>query len=117
MERLSLEAQLEYVDGFNDSPVNVDIWNVMGNVKAFILTDRFQPYALFGMGVVSGETLAKTCADDIERIILEQGREIVAAVFLEPVQNSGGFFPPPRATSSARRRSATATVCSSSRTR
>lgn len=42
-----------------------------------------------------GEALAKVCADDIERIILEQGPETVAAVFLEPVQNSGGCFPPP----------------------
>ena len=42
-----------------------------------------------------GEALAMACADDIERIILEQGPETVAAVFLEPVQNSGGCFPPP----------------------
>jgi adenosylmethionine-8-amino-7-oxononanoate aminotransferase len=42
-----------------------------------------------------GEALAKLCADDIERIIIEQGPETVAAVILEPVQNSGGCFPPP----------------------
>jgi len=42
-----------------------------------------------------GEALAQVCADDIERVILEQGPETVAAVFLEPVQNSGGCFPPP----------------------
>lgn len=42
-----------------------------------------------------GEALAEACANDIERIILEQGPETVAAVFLEPVQNSGGCFPPP----------------------
>jgi adenosylmethionine-8-amino-7-oxononanoate aminotransferase len=34
-------------------------------------------------------------ADDIERRILMEGPETVAAVFLEPVQNSGGCFPPP----------------------
>jgi adenosylmethionine-8-amino-7-oxononanoate aminotransferase len=34
-------------------------------------------------------------ADDIERIILEEGPETVAAVFLEPVQNAGGCFTPP----------------------
>ena len=34
-------------------------------------------------------------ADDIERHILMEGPESVAAVFLEPVQNSGGCFPPP----------------------
>ena len=37
------------------------------------------------------------CADDIERAILREGPETVAAVFLEPVQNAGGCFtPPPR---------------------
>ncbi|MDQ1697383.1 MAG: hypothetical protein QOJ03_2736, partial [Frankiaceae bacterium] len=34
-------------------------------------------------------------ADDIERRILMEGPETVAAVFVEPVQNSGGCFPPP----------------------
>jgi adenosylmethionine-8-amino-7-oxononanoate aminotransferase len=34
-------------------------------------------------------------ADEIERHILMEGPETVAAVFLEPVQNSGGCFPPP----------------------
>ena len=35
------------------------------------------------------------CALDIERAIQIQGPETVAAVFLEPVQNSGGCFVPP----------------------
>jgi len=35
------------------------------------------------------------CADDIARQIEYEGPETVAAVFLEPVQNSGGCFPPP----------------------
>jgi adenosylmethionine-8-amino-7-oxononanoate aminotransferase len=34
-------------------------------------------------------------ADEIERAILREGAESVAAVFLEPLQNSGGCFPPP----------------------
>jgi adenosylmethionine-8-amino-7-oxononanoate aminotransferase len=34
-------------------------------------------------------------ADDIEQRILMEGPETVAAVFIEPVQNSGGCFPPP----------------------
>ena len=42
-----------------------------------------------------GEALSEACAQDIERIILEEGPETVAAVFLEPVQNSGGCFPAP----------------------
>jgi adenosylmethionine-8-amino-7-oxononanoate aminotransferase len=42
-----------------------------------------------------GEELAEACANDIERIILEEGPETVAAVFLEPVQNAGGCLVPP----------------------
>ncbi len=34
-------------------------------------------------------------ADEIERAILREGPDSVAAVFIEPVQNSGGCFPPP----------------------
>jgi len=34
-------------------------------------------------------------ADEIEAAILREGEDSVAAVFLEPVQNSGGCFPPP----------------------
>ncbi|HEY6278890.1 MAG TPA: aspartate aminotransferase family protein [Streptosporangiaceae bacterium] len=41
------------------------------------------------------EAFGRWAADDIERAILREGPESVAAVFLEPVQNSGGCFPPP----------------------
>ncbi|MHA7268764.1 aspartate aminotransferase family protein [Arthrobacter sp. HLT1-20] len=34
-------------------------------------------------------------ANQIERVILQEGPDTVAAVFLEPVQNAGGCFPPP----------------------
>ncbi len=34
-------------------------------------------------------------ADEIERAILREGEDSVAAVVLEPLQNSGGCFPPP----------------------
>ncbi|HXZ65139.1 MAG TPA: aspartate aminotransferase family protein [Streptosporangiaceae bacterium] len=34
-------------------------------------------------------------ADEIERAIVREGPESIAAVFLEPCQNSGGCFPPP----------------------
>ncbi len=36
-----------------------------------------------------------SCADDIERMILREGADTVAAVFLEPVQNSGGCITSP----------------------
>ena len=41
------------------------------------------------------EAFGRWAADDIERHIVMEGPESVAAVFLEPVQNSGGCFPPP----------------------
>jgi adenosylmethionine-8-amino-7-oxononanoate aminotransferase len=46
--------------------------------------------------VADDETaFGRWAADEIERAILREGPESVAAVFLEPVQNSGGCFPPP----------------------
>ena len=41
-----------------------------------------------------GECLC--AAEEIDRAILREGPESVAAVFLEPVQNSGGCYVPPR---------------------
>ena len=53
-------------------------------------------------------------ADRIEEMIQFEGPDTVAAVFLEPVQNSGGCFPRRPDTSSACARSATGTTCCSS---
>ncbi len=41
------------------------------------------------------EAFGRWAADDIEARIEMEGPSSVAAVFLEPVQNSGGCFPPP----------------------
>jgi len=41
------------------------------------------------------EAFGRWAADEIERAILREGANTVAAVFLEPVQNAGGCFPPP----------------------
>jgi adenosylmethionine-8-amino-7-oxononanoate aminotransferase len=41
------------------------------------------------------EAFGAWAADEIERAILREGPASVAAVFLEPVQNSGGCFVPP----------------------
>ncbi len=41
------------------------------------------------------DAFGQWAADAIEQTILIEGPETVAAVFLEPVQNSGGCFPPP----------------------
>ena len=53
-------------------------------------TNRFRCEMCAGCDVC---TLA--CADDIEQVVLREGPESVAAVFVEPVQNSGGYFVPP----------------------
>ncbi len=41
------------------------------------------------------EAFGRWAADQIEQAIVMEGPDTVAAVFLEPVQNSGGCFPPP----------------------
>ena len=41
------------------------------------------------------ERFSAACADVIEQAIVAAGPETVAAVFLEPVQNTGGCFAPP----------------------
>jgi len=41
------------------------------------------------------EAFGQWAANRIEEMIMFEGPETVAAVFLEPVQNSGGCFPPP----------------------
>ena len=41
------------------------------------------------------ERFAAACADAIEQAIIAEGPETVCAVYLEPVQNTGGCFPPP----------------------
>ncbi|GAA2703301.1 aspartate aminotransferase family protein [Micromonospora olivasterospora] len=43
----------------------------------------------------SPEAFGRWAADEIGRAIEREGPDTVAAVFLEPVQNSGGCFPPP----------------------
>ncbi|GAA3745944.1 hypothetical protein HDA32_000353 [Spinactinospora alkalitolerans] len=41
------------------------------------------------------EAFGRWAADQIEEAILFNGPETIAAVYVEPVQNSGGCFPPP----------------------
>ncbi|MHB8438038.1 MAG: aspartate aminotransferase family protein [Acidimicrobiales bacterium] len=57
-------------------------------------TNRFR--SPFGSEVDDDdERFADACAQAIEQAILDEGPDTVAAVFLEPVQNTGGCFPPP----------------------
>lgn len=48
-----------------------------------------------GFTGMTPEEYGRWAADRIEEAILFEGADTVAAVFLEPVQNSGGCFPPP----------------------
>ena len=43
----------------------------------------------------SAEAFGVWASEEIERALLREGPESVAAVYLEPVQNAGGCFPPP----------------------
>ncbi|GAB6053375.1 aspartate aminotransferase family protein [Magnetospira thiophila] len=43
----------------------------------------------------SEESFASRCADNLEKLILEQGPETVAAFFAEPVMGAGGVLVPP----------------------
>ncbi|NLA36568.1 MAG: aminotransferase class III-fold pyridoxal phosphate-dependent enzyme, partial [Actinobacteria bacterium] len=54
-------------------------------------TDRYRPFI---EGLDEAE-FSKACADAIEQMILMEGPDTVAAVFLEPLQNAGGCFTPP----------------------
>jgi adenosylmethionine-8-amino-7-oxononanoate aminotransferase len=53
------------------------------------------PLGTAGSDGTDAEAFGRWAADRIEEAILFEGPETVAAVFLEPVQNSGGCFPPP----------------------
>ncbi|QCQ17117.1 aspartate aminotransferase family protein [Microbacterium sp. RG1] len=56
---------------------------------------NFYRAAEMGFPGTSEEEFGRWAADRIEEMILFEGPDTVAAVFLEPVQNSGGCFPPP----------------------
>jgi adenosylmethionine-8-amino-7-oxononanoate aminotransferase len=57
-------------------------------------TNRFR--SDFGPEVTADDDrFAGACAGAIEEAIVAEGPDTVAAVFLEPVQNTGGCFPPP----------------------
>ena len=79
-------------------------------------TNRFR--SPFGAVVAADDDMfARACADAIEAAIVSEGPETVAAVFLEPLQNTGGCLVPRPGTSPGCATSATATASSSCRTR
>jgi adenosylmethionine-8-amino-7-oxononanoate aminotransferase len=63
---------------------------VPGAIK--VPNTNFYRAELFGDDEVA---FGQWAADEIERAIVREGADTVAAVFLEPVQNAGGCFPPP----------------------
>jgi adenosylmethionine-8-amino-7-oxononanoate aminotransferase len=67
---------------------------VMPGAAHVVNTNRFR--SPFSPDVVGDDDkFAAACADAIEDAILAAGPETVAAVFLEPLQNTGGCFVPP----------------------
>jgi adenosylmethionine-8-amino-7-oxononanoate aminotransferase len=63
---------------------------VPGSVR--VPNTNFYRAPLFGDSL---ERFGEWAAGEIERAILREGPDSVAAVYLEPVQNAGGCFPPP----------------------
>ena len=64
------------------------------NTNFYRAPDRFHTGDQAGAGS-DLEAFGRWAADEIAVAIENEGAETVAAVFLEPVQNSGGCFPPP----------------------
>jgi adenosylmethionine-8-amino-7-oxononanoate aminotransferase len=63
-------------------------------VSHVVNTNRFRsPFA--AEIVEDDDRFATACANAIDDAIVQAGPETVAAVFLEPLQNTGGCFPPP----------------------
>jgi len=46
----AVESQFDRVSGYDSTASGANIWTIGTNVKAFLLTDRVQPYMLVGMG-------------------------------------------------------------------
>ncbi len=67
---------------------------LMGGTSHVANTNRFRNE--FGPEVMADDDrFAAACAGAIEAAIIAEGPETVAAVFLEPMQNTGGCFGPP----------------------
>ncbi len=66
------------------------------NTNFYRAPERFQPGPdNAGDSARLWEAFGRWAADEIAVAIENEGADTVAAVFLEPVQNSGGCFPPP----------------------
>jgi opacity protein-like surface antigen len=54
---LAVELELEYLGGFSPAEIggdmaHLDIFDLTTNVKGYVLTGRFQPFALIGIGMM-----------------------------------------------------------------
>ena len=58
-------------------------------------TNYYRADEITGFPGMSEEDFGIWCANQVEIMIQTEGPDTVAAVFVEPVQNSGGCFPPP----------------------
>ena len=86
------------------------------NTNFYRAPDRFQTGGA-AERADNWEAFGRWAADEIAVAIENEGADTVAAVFLEPVQNSGAASRRPPATSSGSARSATSTTCCWSPTR
>jgi adenosylmethionine-8-amino-7-oxononanoate aminotransferase len=58
-------------------------------------TNYYRADEITGVPGMNEKDFGIWCANQVENMILTEGPDTVAAVFVEPVQNSGGCFPPP----------------------
>ncbi|MBV8616644.1 MAG: aminotransferase class III-fold pyridoxal phosphate-dependent enzyme, partial [Acetobacteraceae bacterium] len=73
-------------------------WNHRGfdvPLPGFIHTMTPHHYALGDAGE-GEEAFATRCAEELERLILAEGPDTVAAMFVEPIMGAGGVIVPPR---------------------
>lgn len=63
---------------------------------ANILHTTCPHYYRFGAEGESEEEFATRCADDLDKMIRDEGPETVAAFIAEPVMGAGGVIPPPK---------------------
>lgn len=54
LPNLAVDARYSYYNEFDADPGQIDAWSLTANAKGYILTGRFQPYVLVGLGYLAG---------------------------------------------------------------
>ena len=76
---------MSFLDEFDDTTVipggtakaKLDAWTFMGNLKAYPLTGRFQPYVVGGAGVIDGDLEVSANVGRIQLSVSEEATEAI----------------------------------------